>query len=223
MTLLRLDPHEKMKQDFIFLNSTWKSPETIFELPTESNVDNKLNGPSILKNTDHVDFNDKKQDNVTSNKVNSIPTLEEHLTPKIYVDNAVSDVISNVDNLHEIDRNRQDLSSALNDQDSEFDNNILISLDSITANRDPSSDNELANKKYVEDSIGEGYVLRVNQTLENYLKVSVRNDVYILTKYDKIQIIDTTFIKYPKKSGYLLQNWVIKCNDKKIMVKYKTL
>ena len=35
-----------------------------------------------------------------------------------------------------------------------------------------------------------------------------------MTKYDKIQITDTTIFKYPNTGGYLLQNWVIKCNDK---------
>ena len=57
-------------------------------------------------------------------------------------------------------------------------------------------------------------MIRFNQTLENYLKVSVRNDTNNLTKYDKIQITDITEIKYPKTGGYLLQNWVIKCNDR---------
>ena len=53
-----------------------------------------------------------------------------------------------------------------------------------------------------------------NQTLQNYLKVSVGNDFYKLTKYDKIKINDTTIVKYRNTGGYLLQNWVIKCNDK---------
>ena len=57
-------------------------------------------------------------------------------------------------------------------------------------------------------------VLRFNQTLENYLKVSVGNDTNNLTKYDKTQITDTTIIKYPNKGGYLLQSLIIKCNDK---------
>ena len=29
--------------------------------------------------------------------------------------------------------------------------------------------------------------------------------------------------KYPNTGGYLPQNWLIKCNDKILMVKYKTL
>ena len=43
---------------------------------------------------------------------------------------------------------------------------------------------------------------------------TVGNDAYNLSKYDRTQITDTTIIEYPKKGGYLLQNWVIKCNDK---------
>ena len=57
-------------------------------------------------------------------------------------------------------------------------------------------------------------VLRFNRTLENYFKVSVGSDVYNLTKNDEIQITDTTIIKYTNTGGYLLQNCVIKCNEK---------
>ena len=46
------------------------------------------------------------------------------------------------------------------------------------------------------------------------MKVSIGNDTYNLTKYDKIQITDTTVIKSPNSGGYLLQNWKINCNDK---------
>ena len=56
-----------------------------------------------------------------------------------------------------------------NDQDNEFDNNKLTNLDSVTVNRNPTSDNEVSNKKYVDDSIGENTILRFNQALENYL------------------------------------------------------
>ena len=101
-----------------------------------------------------------------------------------------------------------------NDQDNEFDNYKLTNLDSITVNRDPNLDNELSNKKYVDNSIGEGTILRFSQTLENYLKVSVGNDTYNLTKYNKIQITDTTEMKYPNIGSDVLQKWNIKCNNK---------
>ena len=87
-------------------------------------------------------------------------------------------------------------------------------MDSITVNRNPNADKELANKNYIDDSIGDGRIVRFNQTLQNYHKASVGNDIYNLTKYDKIQITGTTIIKYPNTEGYLLQIWVVKCNDK---------
>ena len=79
---------------------------------------------------------------------------------------------------------------------------------SITTNREPTSDDELANKQYVDNKIGDNNVLRFNQTLENYLKVSVANDTYNLTKDDKIHLMDTTTIQAPNTDGYLLPNWI---------------
>ena len=99
-----------------------------------------------------------------------------------------------------------------NVQDNYLNDEKLTNLDSITVNRNPSLDNELANKKYVDDSLGSDNILGFIQTVENYLKVSVGNDTYNLTKYDKIQILDTRTIKYPNTGGYLFQSWIINCN-----------
>ena len=203
-----------MKQDAIIPNFTLTSPKTIIEVPTKNYVINKFNDPSIIENAHHVDFNDKNLDSVRWIEVNKMPAVEEHLTPKLYVDNAIHEIIGYVNGLHEINRNRRDLSSVFNDQDNEFDNNKLTNLYSVTVNRNPTSDNEVSNKKYVEDSIGEGTILKFNQTLENYLKVSVGNDTYNLTKYDKIQITDTTEINFPNIGSDLLQKWKIKCNNR---------
>ena len=92
--------------------------------------------------------------------------------------------------------------------------NKLTNLDSITVIRNPNLDKELANKKYIDDELDQNTVLRFNQTLQNYLKVSVADDVYNLTKYDKIQITDATEMKYPYIGSDLLQKWNIKCNNK---------
>ena len=62
--------------------------------------------------------------------------------------------------------------------------------------------------------MGEGTKVRFYQTLQNYLKVSVGNDTYNLTKYDKLQITDTTIFNYPNSGRYLLQRYNIKCNVK---------
>ena len=161
-SLKRLDPDEKLEQDSIILNSTLTSPKTIIELPTKNYVDNKFNDPSIIKNTDHVDFNDKFLNNINGIGVNEMPTWGNEVTPKLYVDNVIKDIVSYIDNLHEINRNKRDLSSVFKDQDNEFDNNKLTNIDSVTVNREPTSDNELANKKYVDESLGGGNILRFN-------------------------------------------------------------
>ena len=152
-SLLRLDPDEELKQDSIILNSTLTSPKTIIQLPNKNYVDNKFNDPSIIKNTDHVDFNDKYLDNLRRIRGNEMPVAPNDLIPKLYVDNAIHDVIGYVDELHEINRSRRDLSSVFNDQDNEFDNNKLTILDSVTVNGNPNLDNELANKKYIDDEL----------------------------------------------------------------------
>ena len=52
------------------------------------------------------------------------------------------------------------MSTLITDQNFEFDDNKLTNLDSISIDRDSGSYNELANKKYVDDSMGEKTILR---------------------------------------------------------------
>ena len=58
---------------------------------------------------------------------------------------------SYLDSFHENSRNRRDLSSLFNDQDSGLDKNCLTNLDSVSVNGNSSSESELSNRKYVED------------------------------------------------------------------------
>ena len=100
-----------------------------------------------------------------------------------------------------------------NNKDNDLNDNNLTNINSITINTNPTDDNHVSNKKYIDNELDKNTIVRFNQTLQNYLKVSVGNDTYNLTKYDEKQITDTTLIKYPNTNGYLLQNWVIKSND----------
>ena len=121
-----------------------------------------------------------------------------------------------VDQFHnDIERNRRDLGLSFyneevdllkNIQDNDSHYNKLLNIDSVTVNRKPTLDNEVPHKKYIDDLIAEGTARRFSQTLQNYLKVSVGNNVYNLTKYDKIRIIVTTVNKSPNTGVYLLQN-----------------
>ena len=129
-----------------------------------------------------------------------------------------------VDQFHqENERSRRDLgidfyneSSDIvkNNQDNDLNDNKLTNINSITINNIPTDDNHVSNKKYIDDELDKNTIIRFNQTLENYLKVSVGNDTYNLTKYDKIQLTDITTIKNGNTGGYLLPYWKIICNDK---------
>ena len=139
--------------------------------------------------------------------------IDNHVVTKAYVDEIHNDN----------ERIRRDLRLSFyneevdlvkDNQDNDFNHKKITNINSITANREPTSNNELANKKYFDESIGDGNVLRFNQTLENYLKISVGDETHILTKYDKTQITDTTNIKTPNTGGFLLQQWNMKCSDK---------
>ena len=102
-----------------------------------------------------------------------------------------------------------------NNQDNNLNDNKLTNLDSITANGNPSLDNELTNKLYVDNELDENTVFRFNQTLQTlHLKVSVGNDTYILTKYNKISITDITEIKFANTGITLLQKWNNYCKNK---------
>ena len=61
-----------------------------------------------------------------------------------------------------------------------------------------------------EDELDKNTIVRFNQTLQNNLEVSVGNNTYNLTKYDKIQIIDLTEIRSPNTGANLLPKWSIK-------------
>ena len=106
--------------------------------------------------------------------LNSEPTDDNHALTKSYVDC-----------LSENDRNRQDMSLVINDRDYEFDYNKLINLDILTVNQNPTSDNELSNRKNVDYELNKNTFHRLFQTLQNFFKVIVGNIVYKLTKKDR--------------------------------------
>ena len=110
-----------------------------------------------------------------------------------------------------------------NNQGNDFNDNKLTNIDSITVNRNPSSDKELSTKKYIDDELDKNTILRFNQTLENYFKVSVGNGTYNLTKYIKIRLTDITTIKTGNEGSYLLPSWRIFRYDKNNNAKITTL
>ena len=68
-------------------------PINITEACSEKYVANLFKDPSILKNSAHIDLNDRNITNCRFLSVNQLPQIDSHLTAKLYVDNAISDAI----------------------------------------------------------------------------------------------------------------------------------
>ena len=178
-------------------------PQIDSHLTAKLYVDNAIDESSLVRNNQDNDFGSYTLSNINSFTLNKPAENNNEVVTKAYVDQ-----------LHqENERSRRDVgldfnigSNELvkNSQDNDLNDNKITNLDSISVNREPNSDNELANKKYNDDELDKNTILRFNQTLEKYLKVSVGNDVYILTKYNKIQITYTTIIKNGNNGSYLL-------------------
>ena len=101
-----------------------------------------------------------------------------------------------------------------NNQDNNFNDKKLTNINSITINNNPSDNNHVCNKKYVDDELDKNTLVRFNQTLTNYLKVSVGNDIYHLTKYNKYYLTDITKMIAPNSGLYLMPRWIIECKDR---------
>ena len=188
-------------------------PQIDSHLTAKLYVDNSIDESSLVRNNKDNDFGNYNLTNINSITLNKQAENDNEVITKAYVDSFHQDNERSRRDLG-IDFYNESNDLVKNNQDNDLNDKKLTNIDSIKVNRNPNSDNELVNKKYLDDELDKNTILRFNQTLSNYLKVSVGNDTYNLTRYDKIQLTDTTIIKYPNNGGYLLQNWNIRCNDK---------
>ena len=183
-------------------------PQIDSHLTAKLNVDNAIDEQSLVRNSQDNDFKNYNLTNINSITLNTQAENDNEVITKAYVDH-----------FHQQnERSRRDLgidfydesnNLVKNNQDNDLNDKKLTNLDSITINRNPTSDNEVSKKKYIDDELDKNTIVRFNQTLENYLKVSVGNDTYNLTKYKKIPLIDVTEIRYPNIGITLLPKWKI--------------
>ena len=189
-------------------------PQKDSHLTAKLYVDVSIDEPSLIRNNKDIDFNIHNISNKSSITLNTQAVNDNQVITKAYVDQFHNDN----------ERNRRDLGLSFydeevdvykrNNKDSDLKDNKLTNLVSITVNRNPSLDNELANTKFIDDELNKNTIVRFNQTLESYPILSVGNDTYDPPKNDKIQLTDTTK-KAPNIGGFLLQQGNIKYNDKK--------
>ena len=177
-------------------------------------VDSAIDESSLVRNKKDNDFGNYNLTNINSITLNKQAENDNEVITKAYVDQFHQDN----------ERSRRDLGIDFynesgdlvkNNQDNDFNDNKLTNINSITINNNPSVDNEVSNKKYVEDQLDKNTIVRLNDdSNDRYLQVHVNNTAYNLQIYNKTQIIDTTKLIFPNTGTDLLQNWKIICNNK---------
>ena len=176
-------------------------------------VDTALLGPSLVRNNKDNDFGNYNLTNINSITLNTQAVNDNQVITKAYVDQFHQ----------ENERSRRDLGIDFYNESSDIVNinpdnhlnyNKLTNINSITINNNPTDDNHVSNKEFIDNELDKKTIVRFSQTLQNYLKVSVGNDTYNLTKNNKIQLTDKTTMKSGNTGGYLLTYGKIICNDK---------
>ena len=188
-------------------------PISITEACNKNYIDNIIDELSIVRNNKDNDFNNNNLTNINSITLNTQAIDDNQVITKAYVDQFHQENEQSRRDLG-IDFYNESDDIVKNNQDNDFNDNKLTNIDSIQVDRNPISDNEVSNKKYIDDSIAEGALVRFNQTLTNYLKVSVGSDTYNLTKYNKYYLTDKTSMLSPNSGLSLLQKWIIECKDR---------
>ena len=98
-TYLRTNYIEANIGEIIDLESQYRiknlpNPISIREGASNNYVDNLFNDPSIIKNSEHIDLNDRNITNARFIQVNQLPQIDSHSTAKLYVDNTISDGVN---------------------------------------------------------------------------------------------------------------------------------
>ena len=196
-----------------FRNKNLPNPISVGEAASKNYVDNSIHEVSLVRNNKDNDFGNYNLTNIISITLNKQAENDNEVITKTYVDQFHQ----------ENERSRRDLGLGFynedidlvkNNQDNDFNDNKLTNINSIVINNNPTDDNHVSNKKYIDDELDKNTIVRFSQTLSNYLKVSVGSDIYNLTKYKKNYITDLTQMRAPNNGLNLLQNWHIICKDR---------
>ena len=159
-------------------------PINIGEATSKNYVDNSIHEVSLVRNNKDNIFGNYNLTNINSITLNKQAENDNEVITKAYVDQFHQDNERSRRDLG-LGFYNEDIDLVKNNQDNDFNDNKLTNLDSIQVNRNPTLDNEVSNKKYIDDELDKNTIVRFNQTLSNYLKVTVGSDSYNLTKYEK--------------------------------------
>ena len=189
-------------------------PQINSHLTAKIYVDTEIDQSSVVRNKKDNNFGNYNLTNINTITLNKQAENDNEVITKSYVDQFHQ----------ENERNRRDLgidfyneSNHLvkNNQDNDFNNIKLTNINSITINTNPTNNNNVTNKKYVDDQLDKDTIVRLNDdSNDRYLKVNINNSTYNLQIYNKIVLSDTTIIKFSNNGDSLLPNWRLSCNDR---------
>ena len=123
-------------------------PQIDSHLTAKLYVDSEIDQPSLVRNNHDNDFGIYNPTNINSITLNKQAENDNEVITKAYVDQFHQE---NERSRRDVGLDFYDESNDLvkNNQDIDLNDNKLTNLDSITVNREPTSDDELANKKLI--------------------------------------------------------------------------
>ena len=115
-------------------------------------VVNSIDESSLVRNNQDNDFNIINLTNMNSIALNTQAVNDNQVTTKAYVDQFHQE---NERSRRDLGKDFYDESNDLveNNQDNDLNDKKITNVDSITVNRNPTSDNKISNKKYIDDEL----------------------------------------------------------------------
>ena len=189
-------------------------PQIDSHLTAKLYVDTQIDQQSIVRNNQDNNFGNYNLTNINSITLNKQAENDNEVITNAYVDQFHQENERSRRNLG-IDFYNESNHLVKNNQDNDFNDNKLTNINSITINTNPTHNNHVTNKKYIDDQLDKNTLVRLNDdSNDRYLKVNINNTIYNLQIYNKIVLTDTTIIKFPNNGDSLLPNWRLSCNDR---------
>ena len=135
--------------------------------------DTEIDKSPLVRNNQDENFNYHNLTNINNKTLNKQAENDNEVITKAYVDQFHQE---NERSRRDVGLGFYDESNDLvkNNQNNDLNDNKLTNLDSITVNRNPNSDNELANERYIDDELDKNTILRFNQTQSKLSKSNCR-------------------------------------------------
>ena len=121
-------------------------PQIDSHLTAKLYVDNSIDESSLVRTNKDNDFGNYNSTNINSITLNKQAENDNEVITKAYVDQFHDDIERNRRDVG-LSFNNEEIDLVKNNQDTNFNDNKITNLNTVTVNRNPILDNELVNKK----------------------------------------------------------------------------